>query len=117
MMRCASANAASKAAVCPGFTSSTACSRIIAPCLLALYPPAGVVEHPHPRRVLAGVVRGPGHLHVAEHALRVRHEDREAPVGGGEAGDALRRAARVVWIALGRLARVVHIAHAGERRL
>ena len=52
-----------------------------------------------PRRNLAPLVRMPGHLHGAEDALGMRHQDREAAVGGGEAGDALRRAVRVVRIA------------------
>ena len=47
----------------------------------------------------------PRHLHGAEHALGMRHQDREAAVGGREPGDALRRAVRIVRIALGRLAR------------
>ena len=40
----------------------------------------------------------------------MRHEDGEAAIGGGEAGDALRRAARVVGIDLGGLAAVIDIA-------
>ena len=51
-------------------------------------PDARVAEHPHPRAVLAPFLRVPRLLHRAEHALRVRHEDGEAPVRRREAGDA-----------------------------
>jgi hypothetical protein len=44
-----------------------------------------VAEDPHPGAVLAPAVGVPRHLHRAEHALGVRHEDREAAVGGGDA--------------------------------
>ena len=41
------------------------------------------------------------------HALRMRHEDRVAPVRGREAGDALRRSVHVVGVRLGRVAAMV----------
>src|SRR5258708_1424833 len=74
-------------------------------------PVARVAEHAHPRRVFARAVGRPGHLDVAEYALRVRHDDGEAPVRSGEAGDALRRAAGVVWIGFGDAAAVVDVPH------
>src|SRR3954463_3736750 len=77
-------------------------------------PAPGVAEHFHPGRIFAEAARAPGVLHAAEAALRVRHDDGEAPVGSGEAGDALRGAARVVRIDLGRLALVIDVAHANE---
>src|SRR5260221_4253319 len=79
-----------------------------------LDPVACVAEHAHPRRVFARAVGRPGHLDVAEYAFRVRHDDGEAPVGGGEPGDSPRRAARVVRIGLGYLAAVVDVAHGDE---
>src|SRR5207245_946423 len=79
-------------------------------------PAACVAEHAHPGRVLYPTpyraVGRPGHLHGAEHALGVRHDDGEAPVGRGEAGDAAGGAARIVGISLDRLAAVVDVAHA-----
>src|SRR2546430_17741947 len=63
-------------------------------------PHARVAKHPHPGRILAPLLRMPGHLHGAEYALRVRHQDREAAVGGREAGDPARRAVGIVWVAL-----------------
>ena len=66
--------------------------------------PARVAEHPHPRRrILASHSRGRHDICAdAEHALRVRHQDGEAAVGRGEPGDAVRRAVRIVRVALGR---------------
>ena len=46
-------------------------------------------------------------LHGAEHALRVRHHDGDAAVGGRQRGDAARRAVRVVGVALGGAAAVI----------
>ena len=42
----------------------------------------------------------PGHLHAAENALGVWHEDGAAPVGGSQAGNALLRAVGVAGIIL-----------------
>src|SRR5438067_4343961 len=81
------------------------------------YPAAGVAEHFDPRRVLAEAGRAPGVLHAPEAAFGMRHDDGEAAVGGGEAGDALRRAARIVGIDLGRLAAIVDVAHTDELRI
>src|SRR2546427_689500 len=78
-------------------------------------PAARVAEELHPGRVFAKTRRAPGILDAPEAALGVRHEDGEAAVGGGEAGNALRAAARVVGIDLGRLAAVVDVAHADQR--
>src|SRR5690348_4866896 len=57
-------------------------------CPLSSDPAPGVAEHPHPRRILAPVAGMPRHLHGAEHALRMRHQDRKAPVGRRQPGDA-----------------------------
>src|SRR5207248_9029566 len=65
-------------------------------------PLTGVAEHPHPGRILAPLARMPRHLHAAKRALGMRHEDRESSIGGREPGDSVRRAARIVRIALGR---------------
>jgi hypothetical protein len=69
--------------------------------------PAGIPAlSPHPPRALRNSrsqgpssphsVGMPGMVQGAEHALRVRHHDGEAAVGGGQAGDAL-RASRWGW--------------------
>ena len=45
----------------------------------------------------------------------MRHDDGEPAVGRGEAGDALRRAVRVLRIGLGNPAMVIHVAHRHKR--
>lgn len=54
------------------------------------HPGAGVAEDAHPGRLVGPALGMPGERDGAEDALRVRHEDREAPVGRGDRGDALR---------------------------
>ena len=53
-------------------------------------------EHAHPRAEFAQPASGPAHLHVAEDALRVRHQIGEAAVGGGHRGQAV-GASRSGW--------------------
>jgi hypothetical protein len=65
----------------------------VAPALYAT--PAGIAEHPQPRRILTQISRMPAHLHRAGSALRVRHHDGEAAVRRGQAGDASGRAVGV----------------------
>ena len=47
--------------------------------------PVAIAPDPHPRAVFAPLVRMPRILHGAEHALRMRHQDRHAAVGRREA--------------------------------
>jgi len=47
----------------------------------------GVSEQAHPAAVLAPPRRPPGMLHGAKHALGVRHDRGDAPVGTADAGD------------------------------
>lgn len=54
------------------------------------HPRARIAEHPQPRRMFAPFARMPGELHRAHHALGVRHEQRKAPIGIDDAGDAER---------------------------
>src|SRR3990167_3178660 len=72
------------------------------------HPYSRIPKHPHPPPILAPFIRAPGVGDGAEHALEVRHEDGEAPVGRGEAADAVRRAVRVVRIGRREIAAVVH---------
>src|SRR6185437_5680129 len=74
-----------------------------------------IAEHAHPWRILAPFFRMPAQLHAAEHALGMRHHDRHATVGGGEAGQAAGRAVGVEREVLGRLAAVVDEAHSRVR--
>src|SRR5512134_2346682 len=78
---------------------------------LTTYPPPRIPKHPHPRTVRFGGAARPAHLHVAEHALGVRHQHGEAAVGGGHGGEAVGAAVGVVRVGLGGLAAVVHEAH------
>ena len=64
-----------------------------------------------PRRCPRRRRRRPAHLHVAEHALGVRHQRGEAAVGGRHRGQAAGAAVRIGRIGLGRPAVVVDEAH------
>src|SRR5213595_536408 len=77
-------------------------------------PDARVAEHPHPRRILAPLPWMPGHLHCAEDALWMRHENRKPSISGGQTGDAARRPIRIVWIHFGRGTAIVDEAQGGE---
>src|SRR5690625_2753803 len=90
-----------------GFTSC--CSSLLI--AVALFQPQpGIVEHLHPRRKSAPRARRPGIVDGAQQALGMRHENGDAAVAGGQARDALRRAAGVVGVAFGNLAATVDIA-------
>ena len=65
----------------------------------------------------APVVGDPAVLQHAEHPLRVRHHDGDAPVGGGKAGNALRGAVRVGRVLLGGVATTVHVTQRHESLL
>ena len=65
-----------------------------------------VAEQAHPAAVLAPFARRPRVLHGAKHPLGVRHERGHPAVGAAHAGDARRRAVRVVRIALRRPAAI-----------
>jgi hypothetical protein len=54
------------------------------------HPGAGVAEEAHPGGLVGPAVGMPGERDRAEDALGMRHEDREAPVGRRDRGDALR---------------------------
>src|SRR5690606_9358479 len=71
------------------------------------YPDPCVAEHAHPGAVFAPVVRVPGVLDGAEDAFRVRHQDGDAAVAGGQAGDAAGGAVGVGGVAVGHAAVVV----------
>ena len=76
----------------------------------------GVAEHAHPGAGLAGeeVDGAVGELQGAEAALGVRHHDRGASVGRGEAGESAEGAVGVPGVGLGRLAEVVDVADGGK---
>ena len=72
-----------------------------------LHPAPRIAKHAHPRTCRTRVARSPAHLHIAEHALGVRHQQREAAIGGGHRGEAIGAAVRVEGVGLGRGAFVV----------
>src|SRR3989344_5443561 len=78
------------------------------------YPLARVAPNAHPAAVLRLVFTRPAHLHVAEHALGVRHHGREAAVGRGHRRQAACAAVGVEGVLLRRAPVVVHVAHGGN---
>ena len=77
-------------------------------------PLARVVPQLHPRAVGRHIPCRPAHLHIAEHALGVRHHRGEAAIGGGHCCQAARAAVGVVGIGFGGFAVVVGEAHGGD---
>src|SRR3569832_336348 len=75
---------------------------------------ARIAEHPQPGGVLAPLGRVPAVLHGAEYPLGVRHQDGCAPIGGGEPGDAERRAVGIGGVVLGRRTAVIDVTQAHE---
>src|SRR5690625_1129975 len=90
-----------------GFTS---CCSALRSAVALFQPQSGIVEHLHPLRQSEPLARRPLIVDGAQQALGMRHENGDAPVAGGQARDALRRAAGVVGIVFGDPAAAVDIA-------
>src|ERR671931_2450845 len=68
------------------------------------HPPPGILKEPEPRPLFVlPVRRQPGILLTQEAAFRVRHEDREAAIGGGQSRDPGDRAIGIGGIGFGGL--------------
>ena len=78
------------------------------------HPLARIAPHAHPGAELALVATGPAHLHVAEHALGVRHQGGEAAVHRGHRRQAAGAAVGVEGVLPGSGSVVIDKAHGGD---